>query len=254
MRFLARQVLRGTLAMLVAATAWAAEPMHLVSLEFAPYYTILEEGKPPYGFSYELLQELARRVGSSTEVEILPVPRAVDAMMKTPNRLGTATQTEARMPQFTWIAEVATDRLVVAAPRGKRVARLEDLPRDARLGVLLGSTMQQRAYDSGFTQVSPVRAESLNLAKLLGGRLDAWLSYASLIKWECARAACPADSLEYSEPFGLFRFYLVTSVETREEVYAPYRDAFRAMRADGTYDRLIRKYGGMVTPAVESAR
>lgn len=254
MRFLARPLLHGALSMLMAGMAWAAEPMHLVSLEFAPYYTIVEPGRPPSGFSYDILQELARRVGSSTEVEILPVARAVDAMMKAPNRLGTATMTEARLPLFTWIAEVATDRLVIATPKGKRVARLEDLPRDARLGVLLASTMQQRAYDSGFTQVAPVRMESLNLAKLLRGRVDAWMSYASLIKYECARAGCPADSLEYSEPFGLFHFYLVTSKDTKEEVYAPYRDAFLAMRKDGTYDRLIRKYGGMVTPVAEPTR
>ena len=254
MQFLARSFLHGTLSMLMAGMAWAAEPMHLVSLEFAPYYTIIETGKPHTGFSYELLQELARRVGSSPEIEILPVARAVDAMMKTPNRLGTATITEARKPLFTWIAEVATDQLVIATPRGKRVARLENLPRDARLGVLLASTMQQRAYDNGFTQVSPMRTESLNLAKLLEGRLDAWLSYASLIKYECAKAGCSPDSLEYSEPFGLFHFYLVTSKDTKEEVYAPYRDAFRAMRKDGTYDKLIRKYNGMVTPAPEPAR
>jgi polar amino acid transport system substrate-binding protein len=254
MRSLARSLLQAAFTMLTAGMAWAAEPMHLVSLEFAPYYTIIEPGKPLSGFSYDLLQELARRVGAPTDVEILPVPRAVDAMMKTPNRLGTATQTEARKPLFIWIAEVATDQLVVATPKGKRVARMEDLPRDARLGVLLGSTMQQRAYDSGFTQVSPVRTESLNLAKLLEGRLDAWVSYVSLIKWECAKAGCAPDSLEYSEPFGLFRFYLVTSPETREEVYAPYRDAFNAMRKDGSYDKLIRKYNGMVTPAAEPAR
>ena len=150
MHRLVRSLVFGVLAALLAQTAPAAEPMRLISLEFAPYYTILEEGKPPSGFSYELLQELARRVGSSTEVEILPVPRAVDAMMKTPNRIGTATQTEARKPQFIWIAEVATDQLVVATPKGKRVRRLEDLPRDARLGLLLGSTMEQRAYDNGW--------------------------------------------------------------------------------------------------------
>ena len=122
------------------------------------------------------------------------------------------------------------------------------------MGVLLGSTMQQRLQDAGFTQVSPVRTESLNLAKLLEGRLDAWLSYVSLVKWECAKVGCEPDGLAYSEPFGLFRFFLVTSIETREEVIAPYREAFRAMRSDGTYDRLIRKYNGMVTPAAESVR
>ncbi|MEP7298044.1 MAG: transporter substrate-binding domain-containing protein [Burkholderiales bacterium] len=241
--------------MLLAAMSGAAEqPMRLVSLEFAPYYTIVETGKPPSGFSYDLLQELARRVGSSPEVEILPVARAVDVMMKTPNRMGTATLTDSRKPLFTWIAEVATDQLVIATPKGKRVARLEDLRRDARLGVLLASTMQQRVQESGFTQVSAVRTESLNLAKLLEGRLDAWLSYASLIKYECTKAGCAPDSLDLSEPIGLARFYLVTSTETKEEVYMPYRDAFRAMQRDGTYDKLIRKYNGMVTPTLESAR
>lgn len=251
MRSLVVSCLHGLAAMLTAGMAWAAEPMHLISLEFPPYYTIIEEGKPPSGFSYELLQELARRVGSSTEVEILPVARAVDAMMNSPNRLGTATQTDARRPLFTWIAEVATDQLVIATPKGKRVARLEDLPRDAKLGVLLASTMQQRAYDNGFTQVSPVRTESLNLAKLREGRLDAWLSYASLIKYECVKAGCSPESFDYSEPFGVFHFYLVTSKDTKEEVYMPYRNAFRAMRRDGSYDRLIKKYNGMVTPAAE---
>lgn len=253
MRRLTQSLVFGVLFTLLRA-APAAEPMQLVSLEFAPYYTILEEGKPPYGFSYELLQELARRVGASPEVEILPVPRAVDAMMKTPNRLGTATLTEARKPLFIWIAEVATDQLVIATPKGKRVNRLEDLPRDARLGVLLGSTMEQRAYDNGFTRVSPMRAEGLNLAKLLAGRLDAWISYESLIKYECAKVHCDPGSLEYSEPFGLFRFFLVTSPHTKEEVYGPYRDAFRAMRRDGTYDKLISKYNGMVRPTTEPVR
>jgi polar amino acid transport system substrate-binding protein len=257
MGFVARGCLQWVLAMLAAGcavAAAAAEPMRLVSLEFAPYYTIIEEGKPRSGFSYDLLQELARRVGSSPEVEVLPVARAVDVMMKTPNYLGTATQTEARKPLFTWIAEVATDQLVIATPKGKHVARLDDLPRDAMLGVLLASTMQQRAYDQGFTQVQPVRSESLNLAKLLSGRLDAWLSYASLIKYECAKAGCAPGSLAYSEPFGVFHFYLVTSPQTKEEVYAPYRDAFLAMRKDGTYDRLVARYNGMVMPAAGHSR
>lgn len=248
MRTFVGSCLCGLAMALSAGAARAAEPMHLISLEFPPYYTIIEKGKPLSGFS--LLQELARRVGTSPEVEILPVARAVDAMMKTPNRLGTATITEARKPLFTWIAEVATDQLVIATPKGKRVARLEDLPRDAKLGVLLASTMQ-RAYDNGFTQVSPVRTESLNLAKLMEGRIDAWLSYASLIKYECIKAECSPDSFDYSEPFGVFHFYLVTSKDTKEAVYGPYRDAFRAMRKDGTYDRLIKKHNGMVTPAAE---
>ena len=258
MKLIAARRLQWVVAMLAVAmplrAGWAAEPMRLVSLEFAPYYTIVEEGKPPTGFSYDLLQELARRVGASPQVEILPVARAVDAMMKTPNCLGTATWTEARQPLFTWIAEVATDQLVIATPKGKRVARLDDLPRNAMLGVLLASTMQQRALDNGFTQVQPVRAENLNLAKLLGGRLDAWLSYASLIRYECAKAGCEPGSLEYSEPFGVFHFYLVTSPQTNEEVYAPYRDAFLAMRKDGTYDRIVAKYDGMVMPAAEPVR
>lgn len=241
----------GLIALLATSMAWAAEPMRLISLEFPPYYTIVEEGKPLSGFSYDILQELARRVGSSTEVEILPVPRAVDAMMKTPNYLGTATITEARKPLFTWIAEVATDRLVVVTPKGKRVAKFDDLPKDARLGVLQASTMEKRVRDMGFARVSAVRNESLNLAMLKQGRIDAWLSYASLVKYECAKAGLPPETFEYSEPFGLFHFYLVTSPETKEEVVAPYRDAFHAMRKDGTYDRIVRKYRGMVTPASE---
>lgn len=59
----------GLAAMLTAGMARAAEPMRLVSLEFPPYYTIVGRGTPPSGFSYDVLQELARRVGSSTEVE-----------------------------------------------------------------------------------------------------------------------------------------------------------------------------------------
>lgn len=251
MRSAVGSCLYGVAMMIAAGMAWAAEPMRLVSLEFPPYYTIVEEGKPLSGFSYDILQELARRVGSSPEVEILPVARAVDAMMNTPNRLGTATITEARKPHFTWIAEVATDHLVIATPKGKRVAKLDDLPKDARLGVLLASTMEKLLADRGFTQVSPVRVEDLNLAKLRKNRLDAWLSYGSLIKYECAKAGVSPDSFDYSEPFGVFHFYLVTSKDTKEEVYAPYRDAFRAMRKDGTYDRIVRKYHGMVTPAAE---
>lgn len=243
--------LYGVLMMVAAGMTWAAEPMRLVSLEFPPYYTIVEEGKPPTGFSYDILQELARRVGSSPEVEILPVARAVSAMMKTPNRLGTATMTEARKPLFTWIAEVATDQLIIATPKGKRVAKLDDLPKDARLGVLLASTMEKLLKDQGFTRISPVRLEVLNLCKLRKNRLDAWLSYAGLIKFECAKAGLPPDYFDYSEPFGIFHFYLVTSKDTKEEVYAPYRDAFRAMRADGTYDKIIKKYHGMVKPATE---
>ncbi|HJV92752.1 MAG TPA: transporter substrate-binding domain-containing protein, partial [Azonexus sp.] len=175
----------GLIALLATSMAWAAEPMQLVSLDFPPYYTIVEKGKPLSGFSYDILQELARRVGSSTAVEILPVPRAVDIMMKTPNYLGTATITEARKPLFNWIAEVATDHLIVVTPKGKRVAKFDDLPKDARLGVLLASTMEKRVKDMGFARVSAVRNESLNLAKLKEGRIDAWLSYASLVKYEC---------------------------------------------------------------------
>lgn len=251
MRYFLGLVLGSLVTTLSAGAALAAEPMRLVSLEFPPYYTIIEKGKPPSGFSYDILQELARRVGSSPEVEILPVPRAVDAMMKIPNVLGTATLTEVRKPLFTWIAEVAIDQLVIATPKGKRVASLDDLAKDARLGVLLASTMEKRVVDMGFTRVSSVRSESLNLAKLREGRLDAWLSYVSLIKYECAKAGVPAETFDYSAPFGVFHFYLVTSKDTKEEVYAPYRDAFYAMRKDGTYDKIVARYGGMVTPAPE---
>lgn len=252
MRAFGTRCVYGLAAVTVAAgMPLAAEPMRLVSLDFPPYYAIVERGRPPSGFSYEILQELARRVGSSPAVEILPVARAVDAMMRAPNYLGTATLTDARKPHFVWIAELATDQLVLATPRGKRVARLDDLPKDARLGVLLASTMEKRVKELGFTQVAPVRTEDLNLAKLKAGRLDAWLSYLSLIRYQCARDGLPPDFFDLSEPFGSFHFYLVTSTETREEVYAPYRAAFLAMRRDGTYDRIVRKYGGMVTPAAE---
>jgi len=247
--------MRQVIAVFCAITMWAgagaagaAEPMKLMTIEFAPIFGIKEEGKPLSGFSVEVIQELGRRVTGDTKIEILPVARLQEVATTTPNVLTVVTLTEWRRPLYTWIAEEASDRLVVATPRGKRVVSLDALPKDVELGVLISSTMEKMAREKGFTNVSAVKAEASNLAKLQEGRIGAWLSYASLIQYEAAKAGVAADTFEYSDPVDVVHLYLVTSKDTPEAVYAPYRDAFAAMRKDGGYDAILAKYKGMIQP------
>lgn len=238
-----------TIASFLCGTEFAfAEPMRLVIIDFPPFFSIVEEGKPLSGFSVELMREMERRTGGGGEVAVLPIARMLKVVEEDPNYLSVAVFTEPRAASFKWLDEIGVEKQVVATRKGNRVSSLDALPRNTTLGVLMSSSMETLATKMGFRNLEAVRGEDQNLKKLLRGRIDAWLSYQGLIGLECKRNGLDMSSFDFSDPVTVVRGYFITSKKTDEAVFKPYSDAFKAMRSDGAFDRILKQYEGMVSP------
>ncbi len=102
--------------------------LRLVTGELPPYCfhvpppNVAEDGRP-MGLVYDVVREVARRVGNPQTVDFLPWPRAQElAMAGSDIGILALTRTPEREPHYRWIFNVVTDELVLVG-LGRRCSR-----------------------------------------------------------------------------------------------------------------------------------
>ena len=245
--------------LLMAPSARAGE-LRLVAAELPPFSyhvpppTVSEIGEPR-GIVYQLVREMAQRIGHSGTIEFMGWSRAQELALIEPNiGILALTRSPEREPFYNWMVEILTDDLVLVGGAGVDVTALDHV-KDRPTGVLRTSGAEALLREQHFTRIEPASEEWVNALKLRDRRIDAWLAPRLMVLFGWREIGGDATTLNIGQLVRRSPIYFAASRDVPEAEAERWRSAFAQVRGDGTYDRIIASYRRMkVEPIPEETR
>lgn len=221
--------------------AFASE-LKFVSAEFPPF-TFTQNNKGT-GAMYEVVQELARRLGQSTKIEFIPWARArIEAEGSDNIGIIPLARTPERENKYTWLIHVLDDPYVLVTKKDSKIDISNmDNAKKLTIGILAGSAAEPLLKGLGFLNINPATTDIQNVKKLSLGRIDAWASPSSCIGQYKEIAGLGAEDMRKGVVISILHEYIGASKTLDQETQKKWKDAFLKMKADGTYSKIMKKY------------
>ena len=244
-------IIRAVLGLILGAaslipTVLAAE-LRLLAAELPPFTyhqpppTVSEIGEPR-GVVYQVVREMARRIGHSGTIEFVGWTYAQELAKAGPNiGILALTRSPEREPLYNWMVEVVTDDLVLVGGTGVDVSTLDSV-KDRPTGVLRTSGAEALLREHQFSRIEPASEEWVNAMKLRDRRIDAWLAPRLMVLFGWREIGGDASVLNIGQIVRPSPIYFAASRDIPETEAERWREAFAQVRADGTYDRILSYY------------
>lgn len=244
----------------VAVVPAARAELRLVTGELPPFCyhvpppTVSELGEPR-GLVYEVVREMARRIGHSGNIEFMGWTRAQELALIEPNiGILALTRSPEREAFYNWMVNIVTDDLILVGGTGVDVSSLDKV-RERPTGVLRTSGAEALLREMKFTRIEPASEEWVNALKLRDRRIDAWLAPRLMVLYGWREIGGDAAMLNIGQLVRRSEIYLATSRDVTAEESRRWQGAFEQVKADGTYDRILAYYKRLkVEPIPEDAR
>lgn len=195
------------------------------------------------GVSCVLVAEMARRVGYNKPIDLMPQARSIETARIGPMVLLPLGRNDSRETYFQWHIKLLEDDVVLVARHDSAVdiSSLQAV-RDKPVGGLRGGMAFDIAEREGLTHLEAVAEERLNARKLAIGRISAWVGVWNTIKRAQASENLPVSALRRGAVLRRAEIHLAASVDVPVEELARWKAALDAMKADGTYRRILADY------------
>ncbi len=230
------------LCMLVAVNNASAADFKIMTEDYPPFnYT--DNGKLT-GLSTDVMMELGKRINHPTDFELLPWARAYQLIQKKDGQiLFSMTRTEAREKLFKWVGPLASNNWVFFAKKGSgiTVSSLDDAKQVKKIGAYKDDAAELFLKNEGFTNLDSVLKDTQNVPKLMAGRIDLWI-VGELQGIHKAKAQGVHEDLEKVMDVKATQLYIAFSKNTSDEDIAKWQKALDDMKADGSYDTILKKY------------
>jgi len=231
----------------VAASTTTIDDIIYLTEEYPPMNMEGENGVAT-GVSVDVLMEIIKRLGGSKTADyilIVPWVRGYNEVLTTPNScLFSMTVTEERLPLFKWVGPVFinTDDAIALKKRGLKVSSPKGLV-NLKAGVIRGDTGEVLAEDIGINHIERAPSNDINIKKLNEGIIDIWIyskSSAMLLIEEMGFDPNDYESIWNLDTSELsFAFHKNVDDELIKRIQRTLDD----IKADGTYNAIMEKYG-----------
>jgi len=233
----------GLLALLAAilSTSGAAEPtIKVVAAEFPPL-TTNAEGQPG-GVVLEVVREACKKAGISLEFSFLPWQRAqLEAQGRNDVLIIPFTRTPGREAQYQWIAPVLEFHTVLVTL--SQPPSSIDEARTRVVGYVRGTSFKDEVEHAGFPYVEETDDDVTNARKLKRGRIGAWITTDLMARGVYRQAGFDPAELKYGPTLGPVKVsWVAASHEFPKDVARRIADAIDQMRADGSYQAIVKRY------------
>jgi len=223
-----------------------AEPVHAVAEEDAVLHYTAPGGEVA-GPGAKLVREVLRRAGLQYDLKIYPWPRACMMAQTQSNILiFSMARTREREDKFKWVGEVipVEFRLIKLKSRTDITLRTLDDARKYSIGVINQDVAHRFFVKKGFLadKLDLAPNSDLNLEKLLLGRTDLMVASASNPRSICRHKPNACDKIDTVFKIDEMKtsLYMAFSEATPDSVVTRARHAYDTMRADGTWDRIMK--------------
>lgn len=223
--------------------AFSARAVVVVAADIPPYVIRAQQGAPS-GMAIEVLEEAARRLGETLEIELMPLARALSQTRHRPDvLLLPPARNPQRESQFLWIAPLLEEAFVLVSHRNHHPAPLTvaDLP-GLTVGVLRGSHGQSLLLSLAGVAQEQVGEEVGNASKLARGRIQAWAVAWNTARYNQQRAGLPLPDLVRGQTLQQSTLYLAASPRFSRSEALRWRQAIQGMREDGSLARILHQY------------
>ncbi len=222
---------------LIFAAPLPAADYKIVSAELPPWSITSERG-----IFTEIVSEIEKRTGTAHIPSLMSWSRAQKITQKTGNHLiYPLMRTPNREDKYQWIIEVMPSNLIFASIGGEPI----DIEAARKLKKIL---VQENApphtvlKGKGFTNLHPLAFGAGTTPKMLEhNRGDAWFSAENIVRYTI-RSSTSKDKYVFGPPIVSGMMYIACSREFPNGTIDAYRKAFEEIKADGTYDKILKKY------------
>lgn len=212
----------------------------------APYLPPFSFGDAtaPKGIMLETLLAVARQVGHSGKVSIVPVPRMLQELAEGKRMMSAFIgQLQFRARAFTLLDPGVEQVLSFASLRSNPgPITLESAKHLKSIGLISNGFPEIFLRGEGFTNLDTATTEDASLRKLMGGRVDAWFSSRWVIPALLAQEKIDPALLQMSEPIVRFPLNFAATLDIPADELAPWLAELARFRAAGGVERLINQY------------
>lgn len=224
-----------------------AETLHLVTEDYPPFNMRLSgenagsSDDPLTGISTDIVRELFRRAGIGYTIRIYPWKRAYDMALRKPGYgVFSTTRTPEREPLFKWVGPLVPNDWILMAKKSRNI-KINSL-KDAHkydIGGYKGDATSIFLKKKGFS-LQYVRRDYLNARKLNLDRIDLWAT--GSLKGPYLAKKEGISGLEQVFLFKQTVLSIAFNLSVSDDKISKLNQGLRNMEADGTRDRIFRRY------------
>lgn len=228
----------------VQVSAEPLAPYRVVSGDLRPF--AVENHPEAPGMLVELVETMASRTQRSVKVEFYPWARAV-SVTQSDSRCAILplTRTPEREEKYQWLVKLYQQSFAFITPAGKKPVNSVDDARQMKIVVLRGSPNVTQLKNHQFNTAKIVEENSVEtmLKDLDSGIVDA-IYGGDVINMETVRSS-GRNLQNYHVGLVLEKgeIWLAGSRGFTQTDIDALRDAYIGLKKDGTYNRLLKKYG-----------
>ncbi|WP_349254552.1 MULTISPECIES: transporter substrate-binding domain-containing protein [unclassified Pseudomonas] len=246
----ARSVLYGAVVSCLSVFTAYAGPIRIVTEELPPY-NMTQDGKMT-GMSTEVVQAVLKEVNVQADIQSMPWARAYDLALHDPDVLiYSITRTAEREPLFKWVGTIAASRWYLYSSSSHPITLMDlDDARDWQTATVNEDVGEQYLMGNRFLigrQLQSSNRYELNYQKLRTGHVDLWISDELNADYLARQAGDDpketlVPSLRIPELEAAGGFSMAFSVGTSDATVQLFQQGLKAIRENGTYDAIARKW------------
>lgn len=228
------------LALIFSSASVAEQSIKVVAAEFPPLTT--NAGGQPGGVVLEVVREACKRAGIPLEFSFLPWQRAqLETQARNDVLIIPFTRTPSREAQYQWVAPVLEFHTVLVT-----LASPPSSIEEARMlvvGYVRGTSFKDEVEQARFPYVEESNDDVMNARKLKLGRIGAWITTDLMAHGVYRQAGFDPAELKYGPNLGPVKIsYVAASLDFPKETAGKIANAINQMRADGSYQAIVKRY------------
>ena len=238
-----RLVSRCALILILVTNFAAADEMQILTTEIPPQI-FLKDGKLS-GFCVEIVEEMQRRLGDMTPMQILPWARAYSLAQTQKNTvLVCPKRSPERESLFKWVGPLLTTDtdLFVKKDSPISIRSLDEVKRFEMILVMRGSYTYGYLAAHGFHNLYPVNDPPGMLRMLLANRAPVAALERLQMEAVVAQAGASLDIVKNVFHIQTLTSDIAFSKDTSENTRKHWQAALDAMKRDGSYLRIYKKW------------
>ena len=233
--------------LIAGAVAVPAAALELTTEENAPF-NYLDSKQHVSGMSTEILLELGRRTAIPMKIHVTPWARAYQTAL---NGADTCVYSTVRLPErealFKWVGPISTNKWALFA-KGDFNAPLANISdaRAYRIGGVILDAKSLYLKSLGFSNFDLVGDDNLNLAKLMAGRIDLWIS--GLYRGKDLAAQVGIKNIKPVLVVREVDYFLACNPKVPDETVNALNQTLQTLRKEGFVKTVTERYADRMQP------
>ena len=217
--------------------------LKMLTEEYPPV-TFMKDGKVT-GLVTDVVREIISRQGIPDNIRLTSWDEAYNIALGNPNVVLFSTErTEKREKLFQWVGPVGKNSSIFYAKKGSgiRINSLEEAMKVAAIATTTGWFTEQHLKSKGFTNLVSSPLPVTNVRQLMNGEVQLSVFTDITVPEIVKNAGYRMDDLEPVFTVSNTYFYIAVSLGTPQEMVQKWQSVLDGLKADGTFERIYRRY------------